>query len=233
MRNYLITLGLTLAGFWLLLSSYSLLNRRELENERMLKEVRMTAFTDKLTGAQSINAYRDREHEINSSIRAGNAAPFAVAVCDINDLKLVNDKTGHQAGDEYICRAYKQLKSAFPDSAVYRVGGDEFVVLLEGDACDERDALLENLKALNRQKRPGGGGHERLAAGQGRIGGKRICKGWYKDVSTEKRNEGRRPAESRKKSVTDRKSGAYADQAADRAAVRKLSDSLHFGAERI
>lgn len=160
MRNYLITLGLTLAGFWLLLSSYSLLNRRELENERMLKEVRMTAFTDKLTGAQSINAYRDREHEINSSIRAGNAAPFAVAVCDINDLKLVNDKTGHQAGDEYICRAYKQLKSAFPDSAVYRVGGDEFVVLLEGDAYDERDALLENLKALNRQN-----GSVQVAAG--------------------------------------------------------------------
>ena len=55
---------------------------------------------------------------------------LAVLMCDLNGLKKVNDKQGHDAGDKFILRSAEILKSIFGDENVYRMGGDEFVALL-------------------------------------------------------------------------------------------------------
>lgn len=70
---------------------------------------------------------------------------LTVVLMDVNGLKPVNDKRGHDAGDQLLCEAAKSIREAFPEEkdAWYRLGGDEFVVLLtntelKNEECQER-----------------------------------------------------------------------------------------------
>ena len=78
------------------------------------------------------HAYVDAVAELNTKIDGAAADPFAVAVCDVNGLKAINDTLGHQAGDKLIREASMLICNTFKHSPVYRVGGDEFVVILIG-----------------------------------------------------------------------------------------------------
>ena len=83
------------------------------------------------------------EETIQSSIdRKERTLPFAVAVCDVNDLKKVNDEEGHKAGDDYIKSAAKLICDTFDHSPVFRIGGDEFVIFMQGDDYNDRDDLM-------------------------------------------------------------------------------------------
>ena len=76
----------------------------------------------------------------------GEAEDFALAVLDVNGLKHINDTIGHQAGDEYIKKACRMICLYFAHSPVYRTGGDEFVVLLQGPDYGNRTAILEQFR---------------------------------------------------------------------------------------
>ena len=102
-------------------------------------EARTVALTDPLTGVKSKHAFLLAQKEIDESIGTGTADEFAVAVCDVNGLKVINDTLGHKAGDEYIVSACRMICDIFQHSPVYRTGGDEFVVILRG-----RDYLIRN-----------------------------------------------------------------------------------------
>ena len=113
------------------------------------------AYKDALTGVKSKQAWAEHASSINRLIEADAANDFALLVCDINGLKYVNDHFGHKTGDEYICSACQMVCTHYKHSPVYRVGGDEFLVLLEGQSFEEREELLagfnrkmeENLKS--------------------------------------------------------------------------------------
>ena len=66
-------------------------------------------------------------------------------MCDVNGLKYVNDTFGHKAGDQYIKDASALVCGIYSHSPVFRVGGDEFVVLLTGRDYQDRDNLLQAL----------------------------------------------------------------------------------------
>ncbi|MCR5311880.1 MAG: GGDEF domain-containing protein, partial [Lachnospiraceae bacterium] len=84
--------------------------------------------------------------------------PFAIVVCDTNNLKAVNDTKGHAAGDEYIKACANFLCNLFVHSPVFRVGGDEFVVFLRGNDYISRQALMEKLRsAASENQRTGNG----------------------------------------------------------------------------
>ncbi len=102
--------------------------------------------TDALTQVKNRAAYTDKETELNSVIRSGTHLAFAVGLFDINNLKKMNDNHGHEAGDIYIVNCCKLLCKTFKNSPVYRIGGDEFVVVLQGDDYKDRDALFAKLK---------------------------------------------------------------------------------------
>ena len=70
---------------------------------------------------------------------------FSIVVCDVNGLKKINDTLGHKAGDEYICSAYAMIGEIFAHSPVYRIGGDEFLVILQGRDHTARQELMERL----------------------------------------------------------------------------------------
>ena len=126
--------GLALA---VMLINYSSMRKWESKTASERDQARTAALTDPMTGVKSKHAYMVSQKEIDAQIDAGDAEKFAVVVCDVNGLKVINDTLGHKAGDEYIISACRMICDIFQHSPVYRTGGDEFVVLLTG-----RDYLI-------------------------------------------------------------------------------------------
>ena len=127
--------------------------RREIQYDKALE----MANRDALTGVKSKHAFGNAERQMNERIAQEEAEDFAVAVCDVNNLKNVNDTKGHQAGDRHIQEACGIICRIFQHSPVYRVGGDEFVALLRGGDYEQRQALAEELDRLSRENRRAGG----------------------------------------------------------------------------
>lgn len=116
---------------------------REKEQLVELKTAWELAYTDALTGAKSKFAYAEKEEAIDRAIIKGTVRELAVAVFDVNGLKIINDTKGHDTGDEYIRGAYKLICECFGDSDVFRIGGDEFVAILEGKDFQKRARLID------------------------------------------------------------------------------------------
>lgn len=119
--------------------------RRELEIKEALGLAIEKSRRDDLTGIRNKNAYGEFERDMNEQISMGEAPQFAIAICDVNGLKLVNDTQGHKAGDEYIKTASRLVCETFKRSPVFRVGGDEFVAVLQGIDYDKREELEKEL----------------------------------------------------------------------------------------
>ncbi|MBR0410675.1 MAG: amino acid permease [Eubacterium sp.] len=128
--------------------------KRAVEERDKAKE---TAFRDPLTGAKSKHAYLVSEKEFDKSIDESCAKDFAVVVCDVNGLKKINDTLGHKAGDEYICQAFGMICDIFQHSPVFRIGGDEFVVILTGRDYVIRKELVLALHDRSVEHIDGGG----------------------------------------------------------------------------
>ena len=121
------------------------------EQEMLLRSAERLARLDELTGARNKNAYTEYTQLIDDMIQAGvNVDPFAVVMCDINDLKMINDSRGHSFGDECIQRVGRLLSNIYANSMVFRVGGDEFVAILTDDEYEKRDDLLNLLRIESR-----------------------------------------------------------------------------------
>ena len=119
--------------------------RREQEHLAALSMANEMARRDALTHTKNKTAYHEAEKELQREIEEG-CTPFGIVVCDINGLKLVNDTEGHKAGDEYIRACCMLVCRTFHHSPVFRVGGDEFVVILRGEDFTNREKLLSSLK---------------------------------------------------------------------------------------
>ncbi len=109
-----------------------------------LSETKHIAYSDPLTGIKNKHAYVEEEERIDRLIGKNEMEDFAVIVFDLNGLKRINDTKGHDAGDAYIVQAVKTIQRFFGKEHLYRFGGDEFVIILEGDSLKERQkALIE------------------------------------------------------------------------------------------
>ncbi|MBU5625477.1 diguanylate cyclase [Oscillibacter sp. MSJ-2] len=100
------------------------------------------AYRDPLTGVKNKTAYLEAERLMEERMRTGRPE-FAVVVMDINGLKEVNDTCGHDFGDILIIDACKLICRTFKRSPVYRIGGDEFVIILENADLAHYPELLE------------------------------------------------------------------------------------------
>lgn len=118
-----------------LLSMALFTERQRAQHSAALLAERVKGETDLLTGLLNRRAW-ERVTQQEARLFASFADPTVVALLDLDMLKDVNDRLGHQAGDDYIRRAGQALLAAVRDGdEVARLGGDEFGVLLRG--CTE------------------------------------------------------------------------------------------------
>lgn len=122
--------------------------KKENEHIQALNMANEMARRDSLTGTRNKTAYTEYEKELQAQIDAGDDMTFGIVICDLNDLKLINDTQGHKAGDAYIKDACKLICRLFSHSPVFRVGGDEFVIVLKDQDYADREMLFA---ALTRQ----------------------------------------------------------------------------------
>lgn len=105
------------------------------------EKLKSQAMQDSMTGVKNKRAWLEAEKRLDRQIQDGSAN-FAIIVCDVNGLKEINDTEGHEAGDDLIICASRHICRTFKHSPVYRIGGDEFAVILEGDDLLHHEALL-------------------------------------------------------------------------------------------
>ena len=110
--------------------------------QEMIDKAEVLAYTDSLTGVKNKHAFVELESQYDVLIREGQAGEFALLLFDLNDLKAINDTFGHAEGDHYILKSVEQIKSFFPDTDIYRYGGDEFILLITGELYQKRYELF-------------------------------------------------------------------------------------------
>jgi diguanylate cyclase (GGDEF)-like protein len=85
---------------------------------------------------------------MDEDITGRRSKEFAIAVLDINGLKNINDTRGHRVGDEYIKSCCRIICTTFKHSPVFRIGGDEFAVILTGEDYENRQILSDSFKSI-------------------------------------------------------------------------------------
>ena len=133
--------------------------RTKREHEQDLQSAKRMAKLDELTGIRNKNAYMEYAASINKKLKIDpNCEQFAIVMCDVNDLKLINDTRGHSFGDEAIQRASRMICGVFEHSPLFRVGGDEFIAVLSDRDYENRKDLYKKLKEeslANKRSRSG------------------------------------------------------------------------------
>jgi len=111
--------------------------------EEVLENTIRDSNTDILTHVKNARAYWTKIEKLNELIRENRDYQFGVVMLDINRLKQINDKYGHDVGDKYIRNCSKLICDIWNHSPVYRYGGDEFAVILENNDYRESAALMQ------------------------------------------------------------------------------------------
>ena len=105
----------------------------------------LLAYRDSLTGLRNTTSYKQWVSDFDSKIKDEKTS-FGIIVLDINYLKETNDTYGHIAGNKLIVTASQIISDTFKRSPVFRIGGDEFLVILQNRDFEDREALFERFE---------------------------------------------------------------------------------------
>ncbi len=108
----------------------------------MAAKLEFYVYRDKLTGLRNAAAYIGKASELDEQSKMHHAVQYGVVIFDANFLKKVNDKYGHEAGNELLRHTAHVISRVFVNSPAYRIGGDEFAAILEGSDYENREELL-------------------------------------------------------------------------------------------
>lgn len=117
----------------------------EISNHQLFEKMELLSVTDLLTGLYNRNAMNNRITDIVNGVDPIES-PYGVVFVDLNGLKLTNDRSGHVAGDKLLKESANVLSSVFTDCEIFRVGGDEFLVIVTGKSEAEFNALIDELR---------------------------------------------------------------------------------------
>lgn len=115
------------------------------QKEKEIGEISKDAYRDPLTHVGSKIAYNKKLAEMNETIHRPGTE-FAIVMVDVNFLKLINDRHGHAAGDSYLAGCCDVICRIYKHSPVFRIGGDEFTVILTGEDYRNREERLEEVR---------------------------------------------------------------------------------------
>ncbi|MBR4718925.1 MAG: diguanylate cyclase [Lachnospiraceae bacterium] len=145
-NNEIKTLGDSIAKMSLDLRDYAKINAvtsKKVEGlQGYVTKINDIAYYDPLTHVKNRAAYEKKCEDLETDI-FNQMAHFAIVMADINNLKTINDSYGHDKGNEYIMGVCSILSDIYKRSPIFRVGGDEFVIVLEGKDFANRDELIK------------------------------------------------------------------------------------------
>lgn len=126
------------------------------ELQELYQEAREDALADGLTGLGNHRAFQEElARQVADFERRG--APFSLVLMDLDDLKVVNDREGHAAGDEMLVSMAQTMRDmARAGDRLYRTGGDEFALILPGAETEDAVGVAERM--LHFCKLPATGG---------------------------------------------------------------------------
>lgn len=109
-----------------------------------IQDLNSLAYADSLTEVRNRSSYEIFMRELNKRIQdPDDQVHFAIAVFDCDDLKAINDVHGHDKGNVYLKNSCHLMCRVFSKSVVYRIGGDEFAIILLGEDYEHREKLRE------------------------------------------------------------------------------------------
>lgn len=99
------------------------------------------AYHDSMTGLRNTTSYKAWVTDFDKEVRNNNV-DFGIIVLDVNGLKETNDRYGHDTGNRLIITAAQIISDVFKKSPVFRIGGDEFVVILQNNDLKDCEELM-------------------------------------------------------------------------------------------
>lgn len=128
-----------------IISGIMIITKDVTEREDMINSIKKAAITDAMTGLYN----RGHFNIILEDFIAENRS-YGIIIVDINGLKIVNDTCGHDAGDSLIIQASQKLTQSVRDTDfVFRIGGDEFLILVPGNTEIDLERISNRIKAHN------------------------------------------------------------------------------------
>lgn len=112
------------------------------ESRKLVERYRYLAMHDALTGLANRSLAKDRfNHALINTVRAGER--LGVLLCDLNEFKQINDRYGHHVGDQVLVQVAKKLRGVVREGdTVARIGGDEFLIIIERLQSEEELSYL-------------------------------------------------------------------------------------------
>ena len=105
----------------------------------------LLAYRDSLTGLRNTTSYKKWVVDFNQMLQNEDTS-FGIIVFDLNYLKEANDTYGHNIGDQLIVAASRIISDTFKKSPVFRIGGDEFVAILQNQDLQDRHMLFQKFE---------------------------------------------------------------------------------------
>lgn len=112
------------------------------DNERKIQDLSTRVFVDALTHVRNKGGYDEYLRQLQGRLNKGEELELAIGVFDCDNLKKINDRYGHDKGNLYLLASCKLICEVFQHSPVFRIGGDEFVVVFQGMDYENMDALV-------------------------------------------------------------------------------------------
>lgn len=104
-------------------------------------------YVDAMTNVKNKGAFSAFIEELQTQMNSGKSdMEFAVGVFDCDNLKAINDRYGHDKGDVYLKTASRLICRVFKHTPVFRIGGDEFSIVLRNEDYQNRDDLVDEFK---------------------------------------------------------------------------------------
>ena len=125
--------------------------RKVHEEERMVNALNRKVFVDALTSVRNKGAFVNYMQDLQARLDSGENVEFAMGVFDCDNLKQINDQNGHDKGDIYIKAASGLICRVFAHSPVFRIGGDEFAVVLQNEDFINREDLILRFEGQKRE----------------------------------------------------------------------------------
>ena len=134
-----------------LLWSLSYFVTMEQKKQRMESNILFLSQYDSLTGVGNRHSYM----RLLSELESAENAETGVAFVDLNGLKSLNDREGHTAGDIFLKRMSEVFARHFSKEELFRIGGDEFVIICRGISAQLFKKKLRSMRAEAENLYPG------------------------------------------------------------------------------